>query len=290
MGPDLGHRRRRRDGGVRDRPRGRGEDPRHVGIGGEAGDGAHVGRRPRPPPCRRGGCGEGTRRCRSRRRDGRRGDLEGLPLRRQGRWEGGRLRSDHRAEPAGAAASLLVEAADRLRLDDGDAGGLPRRLRPRPVRPSRACTSTRPSRSPTSAPRTSGWRPASSSARSSSRFRDGGVRQPYSAVPLRAARPHLRPLCTAPLSRPGPTLAPLPGCAARTPARCSRAGRRHRHRCSRTRARPAARLLGRRHRPERRDARRSARLASRPAGSPRRSSCTRHVRRRCRSPTPRSTP
>ena len=40
VGADLGHRRRRRDGRVRDRPRDRGEDARHLGLGGEARDGA----------------------------------------------------------------------------------------------------------------------------------------------------------------------------------------------------------------------------------------------------------
>ena len=43
MGPDLGHRRRRRDGGVRDRPCHRGEDARHLGLGREARDGSLLG-------------------------------------------------------------------------------------------------------------------------------------------------------------------------------------------------------------------------------------------------------
>ncbi len=41
-----------------------------------------------------------------------------------------RLRSDDRPEPAGRAAPRVVEAALDPRLDDGDAGGLPGRLRP----------------------------------------------------------------------------------------------------------------------------------------------------------------
>ena len=42
-----------------------------------------------------------------------------------------RLRRHERPEPTGGAAPLLVEAARRLRLLDGDASRLPRRLRPR---------------------------------------------------------------------------------------------------------------------------------------------------------------
>ena len=40
-----------------------------------------------------------------------------------------RVRRDERAQPARAAAPVLVEAADGVRLDDGHARGLPRRLR-----------------------------------------------------------------------------------------------------------------------------------------------------------------
>ena len=56
--------------------------------------------------------------------------------------QGRRLRRHERPEPAGGAAPLLVEAARRARLDDGDARGLPRRLRPRPLAAAPACTST----------------------------------------------------------------------------------------------------------------------------------------------------
>ena len=45
------------------------------------------------------------------------------------------LRRHVRAKPAGGTAPLLVEAADRLRVDDGLARGLPRRLRARLERP-----------------------------------------------------------------------------------------------------------------------------------------------------------
>ena len=43
--------------------------------------------------------------------------------------------ADERPQSAGGAAPLLVEAADRLRVDDGLARGLPRRLRARAQRP-----------------------------------------------------------------------------------------------------------------------------------------------------------
>ena len=70
-----------------------------------------------------------------RRRDRRRGDLGTLAGGRQAGRPGHGVRRDERPQPAGGAAPLLVEAAHRLRLDDGDARGLPRRLRPRPLRP-----------------------------------------------------------------------------------------------------------------------------------------------------------
>src|SRR5207248_6607335 len=50
----------------------------------------------------------------------------------------GRVRRDERPEPPGRAAPDLVEAADRLRLDDGDKGGLRGRLRARAQRPGAA--------------------------------------------------------------------------------------------------------------------------------------------------------
>ena len=81
-----------------------------------------------------------------------------------------RLRRDHRPEPAGGPAPDLVEAADDLRLDDGHARGLRGGLRAGQERPREAGRSTPCSRWPRRAPRTSGWRPASSSARSCSRF------------------------------------------------------------------------------------------------------------------------
>ena len=100
-------------------------------LGREARAGARMGRRRRRQPRdrRRRGGREGGRRRRPRRRDRRRGDLEGLARRGQARRPRRRLRRHERPEPAGAAAPLLVEAAHGLRLDDGHARGLPRRLR-----------------------------------------------------------------------------------------------------------------------------------------------------------------
>ena len=77
MGADLGDRRGRRDRRLRDRPRRRGEDSRHVLVGREARARPRMGRRLAVPRGGGGGC-EGDRRRRPRRRDGRRGDLEGL--------------------------------------------------------------------------------------------------------------------------------------------------------------------------------------------------------------------
>src|SRR5262245_44728680 len=77
---------------------------------------------------RQGGDGPGRRR-RDRARG--RGDVEDLARRGAAGRTRRRLRSDYRAEPAGPAPSLVVEAADAVRVDDGDARGLPRRVRPR---------------------------------------------------------------------------------------------------------------------------------------------------------------
>ena len=85
VGADLGDRRRRRDRVVRDRPRARREDPRHLLVGGEARARPRVGRRPRGAPRGGGRRREGARRRRRRRRDGGRGDLEGLARRGQAR-------------------------------------------------------------------------------------------------------------------------------------------------------------------------------------------------------------
>ena len=68
-------------------------------------------------------------------RDGRRGDLGALARVGAAGWARRRLRRHERAEPTGGAAPLLVEAARRLRLHDGDASRLSRRLRPRLERP-----------------------------------------------------------------------------------------------------------------------------------------------------------
>ena len=76
-----------------------------------------------------------SRRRRPRRRDRRRGDVEALARGGQGGRQGHRLRRHERPESARAAPPLLVEAADGLRLDDGDARGLPRRVRARAQRP-----------------------------------------------------------------------------------------------------------------------------------------------------------
>ena len=73
-----------------------------------------------------------------RRRDGRRGDLGTLAGRGRARRAGDRVRRHERPQPAGGAAPVLVEAADGVRLDDGNARGLPRRLRPRSHRAARS--------------------------------------------------------------------------------------------------------------------------------------------------------
>ena len=103
---------------------------------------------------------------RGRARARRRGDLADLAaVGARGRPDR-RLRRDQRPEPAGRAAPDLVEAADDLRLDDGHARGLRGGLRAGQERPREAGGRLGASRSPRRAPPTSGWRPASSSARS----------------------------------------------------------------------------------------------------------------------------
>ena len=109
--------------------------------------------------------GDRRRRARRRRRR-RRGDVEAHARRGAARGTDRRLRRDDRPEPAGGAASRLVEAALDSRLDDGHAGRLPRRVRPdrRPARCGRSSTACFPLAE--AARPTSGSRRACNSARS----------------------------------------------------------------------------------------------------------------------------
>ena len=124
---------------------------------------SHVRRRRRRRPFRtRPVAGSGRRR-----RDGRRGDLGALARRSRAGGADRRLRRDVRPQPTGAPLPALVEAARRLRLDDGHALGLRRCIRAHSRRAERASTSTACSRSPTPRRPTSASSRASSSGRSS---------------------------------------------------------------------------------------------------------------------------
>ena len=98
MGADLGHRRRRRDGGVRDLPRAGRPYHRHLRQRREARAGALLGRRRRdqPPQRRRRRSRQGGDRQRRgrRRRDGRRGDVGAVAGGGRARRTRDRVRSD----------------------------------------------------------------------------------------------------------------------------------------------------------------------------------------------------
>ena len=160
VGPDLGDRRRRRDGCARDREGARRAGRRHVVERREAAAGARARRRrdrqPRNGRRRRPRQGGHRRRRARRRRRRRRGDLEANARRGAAGGTRGRLRRHDRPEPAGGTAPRLVEAALDPRLDDGHARRLPGRLRPRSQRARRARSSTACSRSRMRGSRTSG--------------------------------------------------------------------------------------------------------------------------------------
>ena len=157
---------------------------------------------------RRGGArGDRRPRRRHRRRARRRGDVEDLAPGRCAGRAGDRLRRDERPEPAGQPPPHLVEAAHRPRLDDGDAGGLPgaSTTSSRAAAPSRSSTAS--SRSRRRRPRTSTWRPAASSARSSSKIGlAAGLEQDPPRDVVRAAR--RRRACVPRRGRPAPSSAP----------------------------------------------------------------------------------
>src|SRR5207248_7570055 len=67
-----------------------------------------------------------------------RGDVGDVARARRAERAGRRVRRDERPESPGRAAPDLVEAAHRLRLDDGDEDGLRGRLRARAQRPGAA--------------------------------------------------------------------------------------------------------------------------------------------------------
>ena len=175
VGAGLGDRRRRRDGGVPDRPGARREDDRHLVERREAGARCRARRRRhRQPRVRRrrrhGEGGTAAARTWSSRRSARRpGSARSTPS-----APGGRVivcGATSGPEPAGRAAPCLVEADRHPRLDDGHPRGLRRRLRPGRRRRD-AGDRLDSSRSPRPAPPTSGWRRASSSGRSCSSIGD----------------------------------------------------------------------------------------------------------------------